>query len=106
MGSKAILDKLLKERVIDFLMDQDTMPNTPRRLGQFAVEILRLSQNDIAVLIEHYVFSFCRNLVATSEAADTIASDKGVDHAHRFHAHAGPAEATDGCTRLRPRRVG
>jgi hypothetical protein len=30
------------------------MPNTPRRLGEFGIEISRLSQDHIAVLNEHY----------------------------------------------------
>jgi hypothetical protein len=50
MESKAILDKLLEERVVGL----DIEPNTPRRLDKFTLEVLQLSQKEIAVLIRHY----------------------------------------------------
>jgi hypothetical protein len=34
MENKAILDKLLNEQIVGFDLDEDTMPNTPRRLRQ------------------------------------------------------------------------
>jgi hypothetical protein len=73
MENKAILDKLLNEQIVGFDLDEDTMPNTPRRLGQFAIEISQLSQGEIAVLIGHYttkLLGLCNRCPETGSSSE------------------------------------